>query len=47
MPDGFTYELTLRDGRRHRTLEWPDGAVPAEVRPLLTALNERAAPTRS
>jgi hypothetical protein len=42
--DQFNYRLELHDGTRRHTFEWTDLTVPAEVRPLLSALNRRAAP---
>jgi hypothetical protein len=42
--DQFNYRLELQDGSRRHTFEWTDLTVPADVRPLLSELNRRAAP---
>jgi hypothetical protein len=41
--DQFSYHLELADGSHRHTFEWTDLTVPADVRPLLSALNRRAA----
>ena len=42
--DHFSYEMTLRDGQRTRTLHWTDSDVPDDVRPILASLTRRAKP---
>ena len=42
--DQFSYEVTLRDGQRTRTLHWTEADVPNEVRPILASLTQRARP---
>jgi hypothetical protein len=42
--DQFNYQLELHDGNRRHSFEWTDLTLPAAVRPLLNALNHRAAP---
>ena len=42
--DQFSYEMTLRDGRRTRTLQWSEADVPDNVRPILASLTRRAKP---
>ena len=42
--DQFSYEVTLRDGQRTRTLHWTDADAPDDVRPILASLSRRAKP---
>jgi hypothetical protein len=42
--DQFSYQLNLTDGSRKHTFHWAEFQVPDAVRPLLTALNQRAKP---
>lgn len=42
--DQFSYDVTLDDGGRTRTLHWEEPEVPDDVRPLLTNLASRAHP---
>ncbi|MBX0328486.1 hypothetical protein K2Z83_12440 [Oscillochloris sp. ZM17-4] len=37
-PDGYAYEVAARIGRRVRRAEVQDGAIPAELAPLIRAL---------
>jgi hypothetical protein len=37
-PDGYAYELIARAGRKLKAIEFFDGGIPAEVRPLLAQL---------
>lgn len=37
-PDGYAYELIVRRGRRSKSIEFFDGGISAEVRPLLAQL---------
>lgn len=43
--DQFDYQLDLDDGSRRHSFHWAQFQVPDAVRPLLTALTERAAPS--
>ncbi|HTP09331.1 MAG TPA: hypothetical protein VMP08_13840 [Anaerolineae bacterium] len=42
-PDGYAYELIARVDRRSRSIEFFDGSIPPEVRPLLAQLKALAA----
>jgi hypothetical protein len=42
--DQFSYDVTLHDGQRTRTLHWTEAEVPDEVKPVLTSLTIRAKP---
>ena len=42
--DRFSYHLKVRAGRRTHRFDWPEGAVPPQVQPLLAELNRRATP---
>jgi hypothetical protein len=42
--DQFSYDVTLRDGQRTRTLHWTEAEVPDEVKPVLASLTVRAKP---
>ena len=44
MPDRFTYELQIDDGRQQRDLRWPETAVPDSLRPLIAELTNRSRP---
>jgi hypothetical protein len=37
-PDGYAYELIARAGRKLKAIEFFDGSVPSEVKPLLAQL---------
>jgi len=37
-PDGYTYELIARFERKSKLIEFYDGSIPAEIRPLLAQL---------
>ena len=37
-PDGYAYELIARVGRKSQALEFFDGSIPVEVKPLLKRL---------
>lgn len=43
-PDRFSYHLQVRVGHRTHQFDWPEGAVPPQVQPLLAELNRRATP---
>ena len=42
--DQFSYDVTLHDGQRSRTLHWTEADVPEEVKPVLASLTVRAKP---
>jgi hypothetical protein len=44
--DQFSYQLELDDGIRQHTFSWAEREVPDLVRPLLSAMQGRAVPTR-
>jgi hypothetical protein len=46
-PDGYAYELIARVGRRSQAVEFFDGSIPAQVKPLLKALKQLFAEQRT
>jgi hypothetical protein len=42
--DQFSYDVTLHDGQRTRTLHWTEADIPEEVKPVLASLTVRAKP---